>query len=275
MAARVADFQSGDVERTRRALARSEALDRRLLPYVLPLLGWDEVVPEALGALRRAAPRITGQLIDALLDPEESVVIRRRIPRVLKVADSQRAADGLLLGLGDRRFEVRYQCAIALVQMTERNPDLRLPADAVLAAARREVEVGKKVWESRRLLERPDDEKESPFFEAFLRDRTSRSLEHVFNILSLALEREPLRLAYRALSTVDETLRGTALEYLENVLPEAIRLVLWPFLAGGREPARAAAARTREQILEDLMRSGDSISINLESLRRKWETGKT
>jgi hypothetical protein len=51
----------------------------------------------------------------------------------------------------------------------------------------------------------------------------------------------------------DPALRGTALEYLENVLPEAVRTALWPQLGVRARPARAA--RPARQLVEELMRS--------------------
>jgi hypothetical protein len=76
----------------------------------------------------------------------------------------------------------------------------------------------------------------------------------------------PLKIAYRGLFTDDDVLRGTSLEYLENALPEGIRLRLWPFLEDRR---RARAVRDREEIIADLLRSNQSIALNLEELRKK------
>ena len=45
--------------------------------------------------------------------------------------------------------------------------------------------------------------------------------EHVFNLLALVLEREPVLIAARAFDSRDIYVRGTALEYLETVLPRA------------------------------------------------------
>jgi hypothetical protein len=48
-----------------------------------------------------------------------------------------------------------------------------------------------------------------------------------------------MRLALRALSGDDEKLRGTALEYLEQVLPTDVKSPLFPFLAAPEPGARA------------------------------------
>ena len=56
-----------------------------------------------------------------------------------------------------------------------------------------------------------------------IRDRASRSIDHLVTILSLVLPAEPLRIAFQGLRSGDPGLRGTAQEYLEGVLPSAIR----------------------------------------------------
>jgi len=81
------------------------------------------------------------------------------------------------------------------------------------------------------------------------------------------LPREPLQIAFRSLYTDDRNLQGTALEYLEGVLPAPIRDRLWPFLEDRRPMARST--RAREEILADLLRSNHSIMLNLEELRRR------
>jgi hypothetical protein len=179
--------------------------------------------------------------------------------------------EGLLEGLSDRRFEVRYRSGRALAELHEHHPSLRLEADRVFDAILREVTVDRQIWESQRLLGELEDQSDTPFLDDFLRERAGRSMEHVFTMLSLVLPGAPLRIAYRGLFTTDDNLRGTALEYLENALPDRIRLRLWPFLEDRRE--RTSAGREREEIIADLMRSNESISLNLEEIRRRVSRG--
>jgi len=58
------------------------------------------------------------------------------------------------------------------------------------------------------------------------------------------------------------------LEYLEGVLPRDIRDRLWPFL-GDVVVRRPASARSREQVLDELLRSNESIMLNLRELRQR------
>jgi HEAT repeat protein len=92
-----------------------------LVPHVIPLLAWDPLADEAVPALRQVAEERVGQLIDALVDPNQSFAVRRRLARVFSVCASQRAADGLVMALEDQRFEVRFQCGRSLAAIASRN----------------------------------------------------------------------------------------------------------------------------------------------------------
>jgi ATP:ADP antiporter, AAA family len=261
---RLAALRSGDAELVRRALVEGEALDGTLAPQAIRLLAWDEVAAEARAALGNIAPRIVGQLVDVLLDPEEEFAIRRRIPRVLAGVPSPRAVDGLLRGLEDRRFEVRYQCGRALALLQEHS-GLAIPPEPVVAAVVREAATDRTVWEGHRLLDGPDDAGASSM-DDFVRTRGARSLEHVFTVLSLVLPREPLQAALRGLHAGDPALKGIALEYLESVLPDEVRQGLWPFLEDDR--TQPASPRSREELAGELLRLDSSILSGAAARRR-------
>src|SRR5678815_5896808 len=147
--------------------------------------------------------------------------------------------------------------------------DRRIDSQRIFKVVRGEVEVNRNVWESHRLLDGVDEENQA-FVDEFLKDRANQSLGHVFTLLSLVLPAHPLQIAYRGLHTDDPGLRGTALEYLEGVLPSDIRDRLWPFVSD--RPRKAQDSRARDQILADLLRSNESIMLNLEELRRRTGT---
>jgi hypothetical protein len=262
----ICTLRSGDPDRIRRVLAGTAAVDALLVAHIIPLLTAEALREDAVHALRKVSHQANGQLVDALLDPEKPVLLRRRMARVLRTCFTQRAVDGLLAGLSDKRFEVRYQCGVSLWSMAEEAPQLVMPREMVLDAVRREVEVERDVWEARACAEVADNGEES-VCDDLIEVRKSRSLEHVFRLLSLTLDREPVMLAMRALGGGDSRLRGTSLEYLENVLPSDIRDRLWPFLDAGRPTDRTP--RPRKDVLEELLASGTEVS--LERVRRSLE----
>lgn len=238
----LSDLSSHDPERIRGRLRNRSPLPAAAIPKAIELLGRDELSRDALGALRRVAPRITGQLVDALLEQERPIVQRRRIPRVLEVTPNQRTFDGLLEGLSDREFDVRHQCAWALQRITEAEPTLAVSREHVFRAVHEEINIARENWNEGHTAARNQEE---------LKSQIMRTVEHGVVVLSLALEREPLQLAYRALLSSDEALRGTALEYFANVLPEELREAALPFLEGlsPRKASKRAAAELRDELL--------------------------
>jgi hypothetical protein len=167
---------------------------------------------------------------------------------------------------------VRFRCGRALSSILSADGGLYVEKDRILRAVEREFFVSKTVWSSYKLLEHVEDSEENPYFDEVLKDRTNKGLEHVFTLLSMVLPRDPLQIAFKGLHTTDPHLRGTALEYLESVLPPNIRDRLWPFLeeSATRLPP-GTVRRSREELLADLRRSNQSIIINLEKLARKRE----
>jgi hypothetical protein len=252
-------------------LSRAEGVSGPLVAHVIPLLAWDAVADDAVIALRKACEERVGLLIDALIDPNQPFAIRRRLARAFSLCVSQRAVDGLSLGLDDARFEVRFQCGRSLTAIQQRNPQVKIDRDHLLEVVLREVNVGRPVWEMHRLLDRPDEMSPASSVDEFLKGRAGQSLAHVFTLLSLVLPADALRAAYRGLQSNDQRLRGTALEYLEGVLPANIRERLWPFLDSGRPVPRVE--RPRERILEDLLQLNATIAINLEELNARGDAG--
>ena len=221
----------------------------------ITLLAWDEVAPAALAALRTAEPGATRAMVAHLADPAEDFTIRRRLVPALAERPEPAAFEGLVRALTDRRFEVRYRASRALVHLRQLDSALIVDADRILACVFEEIAVERDVWESRQLI----DESMEPWAAEdaeLLGQRAGRAMEHVFTLLSLVLPREPLRLAYRGLLTTDPHLRGTALEYLESVLPGRVREKLWPYLEPGAARARASTA---DEALQRLLASSDAI----------------
>jgi hypothetical protein len=264
----VAALRSGQPETLRKALRRTDELDPAVVGHVIPLLASNEVFLDALRALRRVAARSTGQLLDVLLDPRQDVVLRARVARVLRACPTQRAADGLLQALADPRFAVRRQCALTLARIIERDPALRVPRDDVFAATLRELEAGTHAWGD---AETAIVEESTPQGGERPQSPSERGLSHVFTLLSLLLEREPLRIAHWAVFGQDQVLRGTALEYLQNVLPDSVRAALWPYL--GVRSRASRAARPRQQVVEELMRWSGSLPFGRNLLKRRSPDG--
>jgi hypothetical protein len=237
------------------------------LEAAIELLAWDDVAPAAIQSLKRVARRDIGIFVRHLLDSTEDFAIRRRLVTVIAAARTVESFNALFDAMADRRFEVRYRSARALSYLAGEIPGLQIDRERVFEVMMREMAVERSLWETRQLIDQPDDDS-SPIEAEVLRGRTSRSLEHLFTLLTLALPRETVRLAFHGLHTDDRYLRGTALEYLETVLPDTVWARLRPFLEDDDRRA-PRPARSSQEAMRELLASQNSIVIALDEVRRR------
>lgn len=248
----ITELTSGTPERVKRALGAEWSCASLLVAPAIDLLEDARVAGEARAFLQRHAASTPGQLLDAMLDPGRALAVRRRLASILAAGASQRCADALVGGLASDRLEVRLSCARALFDMTAGEDAPQVAEEAVYAAARAEAAAddASASW----LLADEDPSAKSA-------RRGDRRLEYVFRILSLVLDREPLALAWKALRTGDRRLQGTALEYLENVLPRDLRDPLFAHLPV--TSARSSSRRSRREATDDLLESRTTIEREL------------
>ena len=218
-----------DRDRAVEVLSRDEGVAPAVVPHVIPLLAWQPVADYALFALRKVAEERVGELTDALLDPDQDVAVRVGLARVFSVCVSQRAADSLMLALDDRRSTCGSRRRDRWRRSSRRT---RVVADR-LADARSSPR-----WCWRRSCDEPQ----------------SLSCRTCSRCCRWCCRASRCRSRFAACSRSDRQLRGTALEYLEGVLPPRIRRrPLWPF-------ARAAAGQAprRRHGVHDVQRSASS-----------------
>jgi ATP/ADP translocase len=234
------EFRSGDLLRVRAAL-RTPPRDPLIIGALVQLLATDDVVRLVVSTLGTFGSRAAGEMVSVLLDPDTPEVIRRRLPLALKSCPSPIARDGLLAALEEFDFEIRLRCGRAVLALTDDHPELLKPVPGALALVERELGGAP----------------------------TAHLREHVFNLLALALDREPVRIAARAFDTDDAYMKGTALEYLETVLPARLFSALRPLLAAaGSPPTRK---RSAAEVRADLIRAGMTMTVNLDEVRRQLE----
>jgi len=256
--AREADLASDDPARVHAGLAAGP-ITPDLAPRVIALLARDQVAADALHALRGSVDPLFPALDAALRDPDSPLAVRRRLPRAIAFCEDPRAWETLLAGMQDQRFDVRLQCALALDRWQSHHPDYHPDPEHLFDAVVRELTRDREVWAARRRIATGHP----TLFDQAVRQRTDRSFALIFTLLSLALPPEPMRLAHRSLLSTDPGLRGTALEYLDSVLPPRVRESLWPYL---EERPGTRRSVPQEQALERLMHANPSVAIPLRDL---------
>lgn len=251
---------------------RGENLEPSAYPHLISLLAWDPVYEKVIQFLRARIGKIEGQLIDHLLDRDEDFVIRRRIPRVLQVSQSQRVIDGLLEATSDRRFEVRYQASAALQAIRHRNHQISFEKEFIYQAVLREIQQDRGVWSRQKVLDdieerNASDQGVDKEVKKYIAVRAGRSMDYVFRLLSLIFPEKALMVAYHGLYTDDVMLRGTSLEYLNSILPDSIKEKLWPFF--DEEYIAKTSFKSTEEIQRQLMETQHSVQVKLDQLRRE------
>jgi hypothetical protein len=156
------------------------------------------------------------------------------VPRVLKACPTPRAAEGLAAALDDPSFEVRASAAAALAALHERSSVVRVGREEVLRLVRRELDSGETV---------------------------DRQLPQLFALLSLTLDRGPLQIAWTAMKGEDRVLRGTAMEYLANVLPDDVFPRVRSCFGASSAPL-PSARRSVEQVAHELRASSVGLRID-------------
>jgi len=238
--AAIAEFRCGDALRIRAAL-HNPPRDPLVIGAMVQLLARDDLIRSVSHALGAFGARAAGEMVSVLLDPATPEVVRRRLPLALKSCPSPIARDGLMTAMGTFGFELRLRCGRALLALTDEHPELMKSFPEALAIVERELATVEDLHLAR---------------------------EHVFNLLALAFDREPVRIAARAFTTDDAYVRGTALEYLETVLPAGLFLAFRPLLA---VTGPAPRPRPPAEVRADLIRAGATMTVSLDDLRRQLD----
>jgi hypothetical protein len=211
-----------------RALLNRPELDPRLAAFTVPHLASEQLAKPSLTALRAMGPDVLGLLADVMLSSHQSLAVRRRVPHVLRALRGARVVSALTRALSADALEVRYRAALALLEVTRDDRSLLPDPQDVFALALAEVERG---------------------------PLSQEASDHVFALLTLCTHRGSLELVRQGLKTDDRKLRGTALEYLESLLPEGVRAPLVRALSLRPEPRTHGKLRSETQLHDELKRS--------------------
>jgi hypothetical protein len=247
-------LESPDDKVVLRALNRIDKWNPAHVEAMGRLIARDSLFKRVIRLLERFPEGSVPRAIRGLGDDDTDFVIRRRIPDLLARIGGEDADEALIEALTNKRFEVRYRAAMALVSrrkrgLPESDRDWRL---AVWHAISLEVRRDRALWELQNLLDKhPDDADDLVTMR--VEARGELSLEHTFRLLTLVLDPERVRAAYHGIILDDIHLKSLALEYLEQVLPNSVRHRLWVFIGDISEKRKEQQMRPLDAVVGDLM----------------------
>ncbi|MGB3862173.1 MAG: Npt1/Npt2 family nucleotide transporter [Candidatus Aminicenantaceae bacterium] len=200
---------------------------REFVPHLINHLSMPRVDSISSKALIAYGNKITGILKDYLSDPDVNLQTRRAIPDILKQVGTQRAADLLTFELKKKENEVEKEIIEALYKMRIKNPQIQFPQKPVLEIT---IQIIKKCYFV--LLEMHDlmADRRKEHLVGDMEKNLSRSLKHIFELLSLIYSPDDIIKAYQNICAGTKKSIDYSIELLDNILQREVKEVLFPLI---------------------------------------------
>ncbi|MHB1843827.1 MAG: cyclic nucleotide-binding domain-containing protein [Deltaproteobacteria bacterium] len=265
----------GDPDASVRALACGSAArlrDPALIEPLLRLLSDRATRRSAREALAAYGDLAVGTAQALLDDRSKPMPLRLELPRLLRYIGTARAAQALLFSnIQDDAF-LRYRIGLSLSRLHEEKPGIPLDRERVREAIGRRLDAylhyAPIAADVRAALG------DGNLLVRALGDRLDQSLEVVFRLLGLVYPHRALIAAHRRFTGSDARERAQAVELLDSLVEDSVRLRLLPALdlhhRHGTRPLPGDPARLDER-LSDLALSKDLL---LAALARHIRRGR-
>ena len=218
-----------DVDVARQAVRAAHRLGREdLVPSLILALGRMEILDEAAEALARLGNVVIPEIATALRSDDVPVEVRRELPSVLLRIGTAEAERALVESLLESDGTVRHRIIASLNKLKSVRPDLQVDGNVLELLLAAEIAGHYRSYQMLGPL-RTRLKDDDPTLEA-LRHSMEQELERIFRLMALLFTQTGLHDAYVGLRSSNPSVRGNALEFLENVLKPELRHVLVPVL---------------------------------------------
>ena len=227
--------------------AAGESGERAFVFPLLERLQNEALEKDARQALAAYGERILGTLFDHLTDPAVSLHVRKQIPFILSDQPCQMAATVLEHSLNRIPLPVRHNAIRALSRLHEAD-HYRFDDEVIEPILQEEAEhyamLGQILHLHIRTDGSPDDELTTDLLQRF----RSESLERLFRLLGLRYDQRDIYNAYLGITSNDDALRASAVEFVDNLVDYRMSKYILPLLddPDGRQ-ATDAGPRLFEQ----------------------------
>ena len=249
---------------TVRTMVRDDP-DEALIDALIGALGRPEISDDAAEALARFGNVIVRELARRIDDDRAPLDVRRELPSVLVRIGTVEAEQVLIGSMLHADPTLRHRVIASLNKLRTVHPEVSLDPAAVELLLAAEI-VGH--YRSYQVLG-PLQERLRPGDQvlAAMGNSMEQELERIFRVMALLLPHAGLHDAYVGLRSSNPTIRGNAIEFLDNVLKPELRQLLVPLLDSSVTVAEriklanglvGAPLETPEQAVETLLASEDS-----------------
>lgn len=237
----------------RGALLSAARLGRReYLPVIIGYLGDYRFRSLARDALFEYGPTILPVLRDYVMDPLQTLNVRRRIPKAMSLIGTEQAMTLLFEMLDTEDFWIRHEVIKGLNRLRRREPDV--PVDQA-RVEKLVIEEARAYFISRALQSalrnEPDRRDEHALLLRTLHEREKLHLELAFRFAGLIYLQDDMLNAYTAIATGSGPTRAGALEFLDTVWERSLKTYLLVLLDEGEQAVEAGLKLFRTPRMSD------------------------
>ncbi len=259
-------------------ISASQTRSEELIPILISHLGNSAIAIHARESRAEYGDKVIDPLMQHFEDPEESMRVKTRIPKVLGLIGSKTAINALYENLTQRDLTLRYETIRGLNKLREHYPmlklDSRLIEKSILAEAENYYRMNAVLFRFDRRANRlipTQIESEGNGRQArhlitrALHESLERGMERMFRLLGLNYNSRDIYNAYLGIISEKPSLRADAVEFLDNILDSnpkkyiipIVETVLVRSLLKYTEPLWGFRLRSTDEGLQMLL-SGDN-----------------
>jgi len=229
--------------------AAGETEDRAFVYPLVVRLKSDALQREARKALAQYGRRILGTLHDFLVDPNVALSIRKKIPAILADQPCQLAVMVLEDSLSKVPIPVRHTVIRALSSLHAID-EYEFDFERVEETIREEAEHFASLGQILHLRLRTSEPSHSHVDPDLLQKLRQESLERIFRLLGLRYDQRDIYDAYLGITSAEDSLRSSAVEFVDNLVEYSISKYLLPLLddPNGRQATQVGPTHFDQRI---------------------------
>lgn len=238
--------------------------DVRLAAALIPILVIPEYKLMAEKIFSKFGSTAVGVLSDTALNDKIDMQVRRAAFQRLGKIDSNLSMMVLKGVLSSEEKLLRRTASSAFLSLRKLDNSKKLEIDELVGLLKRESVDDQVIWQAQAELRQSEKGGESSVrLQEELQQSQDRRLRHLFRLLSLCFDLRALQASFGALASNQPEAQDNALEYLDNILPEKVKTLVWPMIDTDAKYGKKKKARRTEDVVRDLVDAGATAIVQV------------